>query len=167
MGYRTIYDGAREIPGVALPILGALAAGFCSLLWAFRADLFSMTDREAAARGKRMLLYFLLASVLWTVGTAFGAYQTWRDGPHLLAEGRAEVVEGVVEDFVPMKSHDTERFTVRGVRFSYSSAIQGQGFNQPSGRTGPLRDGVRVRIHYTPRPCGGGCADIWRLEIAE
>jgi hypothetical protein len=53
------------------------------------------------------------------------------------------------------------------VRFSYSDFIQGQGFNRTSGRTGPIKEGVRLRIHYTPRPCGGGCADIWKLEIAE
>jgi hypothetical protein len=114
-----------------------------------------------------ILVYFLAGSVLFTVGTAISTYQTWRDGPNCLAEGRALVVEGIVEDFVPMKSHDTERFTIRGVRFSYSDAIQGQGFNRTSGRNGPIRNGVRLRIHYTLRPCGGGCADISKLEIAE
>ena len=168
MGYRTVYDATGEIPGVGLPIAGLFVFAFCLLLWALRNQVFSGADSAAASARKRVLLYFLVGSFLFTFGTTIAAVQSYRDGPQRLAEGRALVVEGVVEGFQPMRTgHDTEHFTVRGVRFSYSNFIYGQGFNQTTWAGGPMREGLRVRIHYTLRPCGGGCADIQKLEIAE
>ncbi len=108
MHWRTLYDGTNELPGIALPIVAAVVACFCILLWGFRDQILSSSDPAATSRRKRMLLYFLTGSVLLTVGAAYSSYQIWRDGPNRLAEGRAQVVEGVVEDFVPMRSHDTD-----------------------------------------------------------
>ena len=94
--------------------------------------------------------------------------QEYRDGPEALRAGRAAVVEGVVGNFRPMRTgYDTERFTVHGVRFSYSHDIHGLFFNQTTWVGGPIREGLRVRIHYALRTCSSECADILKLDVAE
>jgi len=72
MSYRTLYDGTNELPGIALPIVGALVACFCLLLWAYRSQIFSGGELTAASR-KRILLYLLVGSVVFTAGSAISA----------------------------------------------------------------------------------------------
>lgn len=165
MVYRTVYDATREFARVWFPAVGLMVSGFCALLWAYRNQIFTGAEPAVVAGRKRILVYFLAGSILFTVGSTVAIVQEYRDGPELLQGGRATVVEGVVEEFRPMRTgHDTERFTVRGVRFSYSPNVRGLFFNQAGG---PVREGLHVRIHYAVRPCSGGCADILKLEIAE
>jgi hypothetical protein len=75
-------------------------------------------------------------------------------------------VEGIVDSFHPMPygGHDTERFTVDGVHFSYSDYIIDAGFNRTSSHGGPIRAGLRVRIHYSG---DSSRARILKLEVAE
>ena len=79
-----------------------------------------------------------------------------------LERGNCSVVEGVVENFHPMpkSGHDTERFEVNGVHFSYSDYVMSPGFNNTASHGGPIRDGLRVRICHNS-------GDILRLEVAQ
>ena len=61
------------------------------------------------------------------------------------------IVEGVVENFHPMpkSGHDTERFTVKNVKFEFSDFdLSKGGFNNTSSHGGPIREGLPVRIAY-------------------
>ncbi len=166
MVYRTVYDATREFPRIWFPAVGLMIAGFCTLLWKYRSQIFTGAEPAVVAGRKRILAHFLVGSMLFTLGASIAVVQEYRDGPELLRAGRAAVVEGVVENFQPMRTgHDTERFTVDGVRFSYSHSIRGLFFNQTTWVGGPIREGLHVRIHYAP--CSGGCADILKMKIEE
>ena len=67
-----------------------------------------------------------------------------------LKEGRCNVVEGVVTDFVPAphQGRASESFAVAGQRFEYSDYVVSAGFRQSASRGGPIRAGLPVRIHH-------------------
>ena len=67
-----------------------------------------------------------------------------------LQSGQAQVVEGVVTDFVPMpyEGHADERFAVDGHYFSYSDYVVTAGFNHTSSHGGPIRSGINVRVTF-------------------
>ncbi len=54
--------------------------------------------------------------------------------------------------------HDTERFDVNGINFSYSDYMVTGGFNVTSSHGGPVREGLAVRICYKD-------GEILRLEV--
>jgi hypothetical protein len=87
-------------------------------------------------------------------------YLKYRSLSRALQDGRAAVVEGPVEQFVPMPytGHSMERFSVAGIRFAYSDYVITGGFNNTSSHGGPIRLGRFVRITYVGE-------DIVRLEI--
>jgi hypothetical protein len=95
---------------------------------------------------------------MWSGGGTIAALRARQ----ALNEGRYEVIEGEVMDFVPMPAfhHAEESFSVKGVRFHYS----GYGFmralrdSQLPGRG--LGPGRFVRIAYSD-------SEILKLEIAE
>ena len=60
---------------------------------------------------------------------------------------------------MPFEGHDTERFTVNGVGFSYSDYLVTAGFNQSASHGGPMHAGLPVRICYRD-------GEILRLQIA-
>ena len=62
-----------------------------------------------------------------------------------------KVVEGIVKDFHPMSEggHDSERFTVNGVPFSYSDYdLTDYGYNNSASKGGAIADDIYVRIGY-------------------
>lgn len=59
--------------------------------------------------------------------------------------------EGYVTNYHPMPSsgHDTERFTVNHVNFTYSDyVISDLGYNNAKSKGGVINDNLYVRIHY-------------------
>ena len=87
---------------------------------------------------------------VWTA-LVFGAtFAEWHAGCAAIRENRASMVEGRVENFVPMpfEGHAEERFTVRGVSFSYSDYTMGSAFKNTSSHGGPIRPNLYVRIRY-------------------
>jgi hypothetical protein len=107
---------------------------------------------------------FLIFSVLWTLLTFNATYGDYRRLRSDLDAGRCAVVEGAVTGFVPAARAPTrvqyESFAVDNQRFSYSDYVVTAGFHQTSMRGGPLRAGLRVRIHHRR-------GEIARLEIAD
>lgn len=58
----------------------------------------------------------------WPIAVFTATFFEWYRGRRALQNGTASVVEGRVENFVPMpfEGHAQEFFTVQGVSFSYS-----------------------------------------------
>jgi hypothetical protein len=105
---------------------------------------------------------WLVFSVCWTTVALFGTGRDYRRLSSALREGRCRVVEGAVTQFHPMRwggGSDSERFVVDGQRFQYSDYEVTAGFNNTSSHGGPMREGLRVRIHHLN-------GEIARLEIA-
>jgi len=101
-------------------------------------------------------------SCLWIAVAVTGIAWRQHDLTEALAAGRVSVVEGVVDDLVPMSPgcHMPERFTVAGRLFAYKACEDTGGFNQPSIRGAPLRAGEHVRVTYLHNR-------ILRLEILD
>ena len=77
----------------------------------------------------------------------------WLEHRRLVAayqNGSAKLVEGVVENFVPLppEGHALESFEVNGKRFEYSKFVVTEGFNGVVDSGSGLRDGLRVRVWY-------------------
>ena len=85
----------------------------------------------------------------------------------LYRDGNITIVEGEVEDFIPMKleGHSTESFIVNGVQFSYSRSIPTNGYHLTMVDGGYIKEnGQIVRIHYLNSK---GTNLILKLEIKE
>lgn len=108
--------------------------------------------------------FFLSFAILWTFGTFFLTYAQYHHHQVLAKENGFLVVEGPVENFIPMpySGHAEESFIVSGVRFSYSDFIITDGFNNTSSHGGPINKNSYVRISYDP---SGNT--ILRLEIRD
>lgn len=121
-----------------------------------------MRVRRHLPRVHRWFPIVLLAiAIPWTVFAFLGTLAGYWGLASALRDGRCEVVEGVVSDFHPMPrgGHSTESFVVEGRRFEYSDFNLSAGFNNAASHGGPIRNGVRVRIHHLGN-------DIARLEVA-
>lgn len=159
MNYVAVFDAAassgRDFWPLASPVVLGVAGLY--LCWeAFRGG--------ARASQKAFALFF--AAFSWSIAT-FLWTSIRSDQSALrraLADGRAPVVEGVVEDFVPMPrgGHALESFRVGGVRFAYSDYIMTAGFHRSAASGGPIHAGLPVRITYVPR---GRANEIARLEV--
>ncbi len=95
---------------------------------------------------------------MWTGGGTLAAVRARQ----ALSEGRHMVVEGEVQDFVPMTAfhHAEETFTVQGVRFHYSDYRLLQALHDSVPHGGGLGPGRLVRIAYNQD-------GILRLDMAE
>lgn len=100
-------------------------------------------------------------AVLWTLAVSAVVMHDYLALVNALEEGRYDVVEGPVEQFVPMpkEGHTSERFVVDGRRYSYSDFEITTAFNNTSSHGGPIRQGLRVRIFDVN-------GNIARLEVA-
>jgi hypothetical protein len=105
--------------------------------------------------------FFLGFSVLFTVLAVTGTYLQYATLRDALRDGRAELVEGTVTEFVPMppEGHAEESFKVDGEVFHYSDYLINGGFNNTASHGGPIREGLHVRIWHVD-------GRIARLEIA-
>jgi hypothetical protein len=97
----------------------------------------------------------------WSILVFCTTFPEWLAGRRALRDHTAAVVEGPVEDFVPMpfEGHADESFTVRGVRFFYSDYNMSSTFNNTSSHGGPVRAARYVRVHYVGNA-------ILKLELA-
>lgn len=153
--YRVAYDVTQASPDWFFPagglLLLCLGVGF-------------LRFHPAGSKFRGFSYAWVGFAALWTLVAAVGIFGGDRDAASTLTSGGAKVVEGVVENFHPMPAggHDTERFTVEGVPFAYSDFILVPGFHNTSSHGGPVRAGLRVRIHYA-----GERHNILKLEIED
>lgn len=154
MDYSLVFDvtkkgyQAGEGLGIGLLFIG-IGAG---LLLLQRVVRFRWTFLPAA---------FFGFAIFWTVAWVALTLTDYFELASALRHGRCDVVEGLVTQFHPMPpgGHDVESFSVGGKHFEYSDWVMSGGFHQSSTHGGPIREGLRVRIHYLGK-------DIARLEIA-
>jgi|SRR6266404_1212288 len=152
MDYVTVYDVSHSwYRHWWFPAAGLIFLAIGLLMYRFR-------DENRSSFGSELLIVF---AAFWTL-LAFGIVATDSFGlVSDLRNGRCEIVEGVVTEFVPWSDavKKDETFVVSGHRFHYSDFTITPGFNNTQVHGGPIHDGLRVRIH-----CSGN--DIAKLEIA-
>jgi len=163
MKYALIFDAAQDgVWNWWFPASGLFFVAVGILLWKKRGSLAEMLPATfPGGDASKLALLVLGFSVLWTTVAFTVAGRDYFALRGALKHDNAQVVEGRVENFVPMPypGHAQERFSVCGVPFSYSDYIITGGFNQTSSHGGPIRAGSWVRIiHLGDR--------IARLEIA-
>lgn len=121
--------------------------------------------REKARSLRVYRLVTAVVAILCTIGASAIVADTWGEYEGLLAAmrgGATRIVEGDVERFVPGDpgGHKSERFEVNGVPFHYSSSDPTSAFHWTTGRGGPIRSGLHVRILEAK-------GAIVRLEVAQ
>lgn len=101
-------------------------------------------------KGFRFL--FPAFAVLWIASSFFAIYPSYLQLKSMAEENRCSVVEGRVENFIPMPAagHAKESFSVSGISFRYSDFEITNGFNNTSSHGGPINAGSYVRICYAP-----------------
>ena len=112
-------------------------------------------------KGIRLPAMTLVAfSLLLALVTFVGTFVDYWNCSHAFASDKALYVEGTVDNFVPMprNGHGEESFTVNGVDFSYSDFHIQAGFNTTTFKSGPIHQGLPVRIWYVGK-------EIVKLEI--
>jgi hypothetical protein len=154
MTYTKVFDVAEQgYSFLWFPTLGAVFVVIAALFVVFRRYLRPRFLQFAPIVAVGVGVLWTLASILFTTLPHARLVSALRDG-------RCSVVEGVVRDFRPMpqSGHGQESFTVNGISFVYSDFVVTPGFRQTQFRHGPIREGLRVRIHFWS-------SHIARLEI--
>jgi hypothetical protein len=137
-GYR---DWTFPAFGLIFVMLGAILV--------IRPELISSTQHSYP----RFIPYGLLfLALLWTAGTFASTYPEYLRHKRLVQTNQCRIVEGPVEDFIPMPvgGHAVESFIVSGANFSYSDFIVTDGFNNTAAYGGPINGNSYVRICYDP-----------------
>lgn len=155
MEYTVIFDVSQSgYRNWWFPACGLIFVVIGSALFRFRHQLTPDTPK---------LSYFFLGfGIFWTIVTFAVTAGDYSSLASALREGRCEVITGEVTQFrtMPGSEHYTERFAVDGHHFKYSDSIVSPGFNNTSSHGGPIREGLKVRIHHAGN-------DIARLEVAK
>jgi len=109
-----------------------------------------------------MLYSGLVLCSIWSFNTFDNTYSDYKELRDALQEGKTVVIEGKVENFIPMpkSGHSNESFTVAGNKFEYSDHEITAGFNKTTAHGGPIRSGMYVRINALGNR-------IARLEVAQ
>jgi len=168
MDYQVVYDVTQESWPWHGPAIGLASVAFGMALWRTRDRwpwMWHGRFRSSAGWRKASAAIWLAFSILWTAMVTAGTLGPYLRARRALRDGTASVVEGRVENFHPMpySGHDTERFTVGNVHFAFTDYSMGTGFNRTSSHGGPVREGLRVRIHFI----GSREPMIAKLEIAQ
>ncbi len=164
MDYVVVFDAAQRgystwpfaAAGLPLVVIGIVLVKYRDAL------SMRLTGRPAPKLGVVFAYFYLVFSLLWTIIAFTATGRESRAVRDAMQHGRASVVEGRVEGFVPMPyaGHASEHLTVCGVPFSYSDYVVTEGFHRTSSHGGPLREGLWVRITYVGEL-------IARLELAK
>ena len=153
LDYRLVYDASQpsvDWRQLVLESLGVVLVLVVLLVARQRAHL---TRKQVVAGA----LALGSALALWWAGTLW--QETRRAAASNALNGRAQVVEGPIVDFVPGKSHvRPESFRVGSTAFHYWGG--GFGWNRTAEVGGSLRAGPQVRIHHVD-------SEILRLEVAD
>jgi hypothetical protein len=146
--------------GLIFVAIGIVFAFFPTLIKATGIPFLDLQSRFQ----KVLRFAFPAFAILWTVISFSGTYSQHLRHKSLAQENGCRVVEGPVEQFVPMPygGHAVESFSVSGISFRYSDFIVTDGFNNTASHGGPLRSDSYVRICYDPT---GNV--ILRLEIRD
>ncbi len=145
MGYTTVYEVTSEasVPDL-LPIIIGLALILFSLLFFLHPRVKASTIMKCFG-----LAWLTLATLLTAVISGLSIYDKWELNKAYRG-GRFTVVEGRVENFVPISpgGKGTETFTVDGVRFQYSDNEITGAYNKTLSHGGEIAPDRTVRLSY-------------------
>jgi hypothetical protein len=162
MIYEVVFDiadvGYRGWPSVRIGAAFAVA-GFLMLMFYRYLPLWPITS-EKFKKGFAILCAGF--ATLWTLIAFVGTYTEYWKLNQARKTGMYEVVEGRVEDFIPMPygGHAYESFRVGSKTFRYSDYHFTAGFNNTASHGGPIKAGLQVRISHVD-------SVILRLEVAQ
>jgi hypothetical protein len=163
MEYRVYYDIQQVIyPAWWVMAVGLLIISIGATLFLARNNkVFNSVFESSGFQKTVMPIFAIIFGMIW-VALGMLSYPTFAGLRNAARDGRYEVVEGQVREFVPMpyEGHARESFVVDGHRFSYSDYDLTMGFNQSRSHGGPIREGLQVRIAHVD-------GKIVKLEIAE
>jgi len=140
MNYVTIFEIAKQDFPWWFVSLGLIA--FCiGLIVFFFVPLL---------RAKFVAAAFMILGLGWSLLSYSSARRQFTSYHASYAKGNFSVIEGKVENFVPMlpNGHSAERFTLGRIKFSYAEGIITPCFHHTQPHGGPMRDGLQVRISY-------------------
>ena len=161
MNYQVVYDIQQVwYPGWWIFAIGILCllTGLGVIFFGDTAPLDSLIPRSMQ---QRVIIPFLICvfGSVW-IGAGIINRSSFASLRAADRDGSAEVVEGIVEQYVlTSKGHSKETFVVGNRYFAYSDYDSGAGFHQTRARGGPITEGLRVRIAHVD-------GRIVRLEIA-
>jgi len=166
MTYKTIYDAFLPNTSAIPPnifILGGMAVGLAMLImWLYyqKPELRKLTLTLAGSMGLAILVLLLAETVLPVPNSEPSAR---------FNNVKIVVTEGPVTDFksATVGGRKVEEFRVNGILFQYNPAdLSNPGYKRVSGDTGPIKEGIAVRIHYY-HDDNRNQNIILRLEIAQ
>lgn len=101
---------------------------------------------------KPMAISWVLVALLVISGSVLTKMKKYRLN-NAYQSGQFNVVQGTVENFsnIKGKKHGEESFDVNGIHFHYASNRITGGFNVISDDSGPIKEGVLVRISHIGR----------------
>ena len=147
--YRLVYDAATANYeagslfgiGIALTIITAAFLFFPKL----RSLLFLGQKFGTAYYGFMFIFAFLFTAI-----SSSATYSTHSKISQAASTNSCKIVEGAVQDFVPMpdSGKPRESFKVQKLKFEYSDYVFNGGFNNSQSHGGPMAEGLSVRICY-------------------
>jgi hypothetical protein len=151
MEYRVYYDIQQvAYPGWWIFAVGLLFISVGAVTFLARNNEYFSSRLWSSKFQRKVMPIYLLIFGLIGVGAGWLNYSNFAELRDTTRNGKAEVVEGLVKEFVPMPyhGHGKESFVVNGHRFSYSDYDLTKGFNQSQSHGGPIREGLQVRIAH-------------------
>ena len=163
MNYQVAYDIQEVIyPGWWIFGTGILflSIGLGIILFGDTKLLNSILEKSTKQRVVMPIISCIFGTV-WVVIGIFN-YSNFAALRGAAKNGSTEIVEGKVEQFVPMpyEGHAQETFIVNGRYFAYSDYDATKGFNHTQSHGGPMKEGLQVRITHVD-------GSIVKLEIAK
>jgi hypothetical protein len=155
VNYHVVFDASQNGPQLGIWAIIPVFALLPGLIgWAFR----DSSDPKEAFKGKVFLLISFCGLAL-SLLLLIGRYGEYYQAKKALQTRDYQIVEGTVEDFVPIPpgGHSIERFKVGTKSFEYGSGWGSIVFNSDWNR-GYIRNGGQVRISYRNE-------DILRVEL--
>lgn len=145
--YRVLYDVSTQ--GFAdtwnFPLKGLGFVAVTVIVFTLRNFLF---DSRPPVFRRWFPISIMLFAISWTFTVTLDVYFQHQGLVHALRKG--SVVEGDVQDFVPMpfEGHANEHFCVKSTCFFYSDFIDTGAFNNTASHGGPVRNGLKMRVTY-------------------
>ncbi|MGM9680122.1 MAG: hypothetical protein ACI3XR_01305 [Eubacteriales bacterium] len=176
--YITVFEAKADSGWFSWLYLIAIALGLIAFIWfikpligAVREDGFRVFLKK---KSLILVLFFALSLSYTAVMLGYTGVSTVVDRHRLYdryVNGECDYVEGFIEDFHPMPEdlHDTEHFTVNGVKFSYGADNSEYFYSTCRKDGGILREGLYVRLWYFNADIGSEypMSRILRIDVLQ
>jgi hypothetical protein len=140
MTYQTVFVIDQTTFPWWFATLGFVGAGLGVISWFF----------ARAPRNRTIGVLMFCFGIVWSAVAFSISHGQWTEYQKHYAEKSFLVVEGKVENFVPMlpQGHSRETFSVNGVDFFYAQNSITPCFHHTKPHGGPVTGGLLVRVSY-------------------